>query len=85
MVAALRSSASTVTSDSKLRLGLVGFWVAPLAMTIPINRILETARVRPSERFSVVAPYGPCFTRPAKTPVTERPERLQGRFKITGT
>jgi hypothetical protein len=39
----------------------------------------------PSERFSVVPPYGPCFSRRAKTPVPAHPERLQGRFKITGT
>ena len=46
--------------------------------------IFGAPSVRPRERFSVVAPYGPWLGRPEMTPAMTHPERLQGRFKITG-
>ncbi len=36
----------------------------------------------PASAFPVVALYGPWFGRPAKAPVSELPERLQGRFDL---
>ncbi len=50
------------------------FGATPLAMT--------TASLRPPARLSVVAPYGPWFGRPAKTPVLAHPEPLQGYFDL---